>query len=81
MKPFILIGAALFMAAGLSACGDTRMDRALSGAGIGAAGGAAVGVIAGGPVLGAAAVGSAAGAVTGALTGKDRINLGRPWWR
>lgn len=81
MKSLILVGTALCTVLGLSACGNTRMDRALSGAGIGAAGGTAIGVIAGGPILGAAAVGGAAGAVTGALTGKDQINLGKPLWK
>jgi|GEM_PF-330132 len=64
----------------LGACGSTRLDRAVSGAGIGAAGGAAVGVIAGGPILGAAAVGAVAGGAVGAITNKAQVNLGKAWW-
>lgn len=64
----------------LSACGNTRLDRAVSGAGIGAAGGAALGAIAGGPILGAAAVGAAAGGAIGAIAEKHQINLGKAWW-
>jgi hypothetical protein len=65
---------------GLAACGNTRLDRAVSGAGLGAAGGAAVGAIAGGPILGAAAVGAVAGGAVGAITEKHQINLGKAWW-
>ena len=50
----------------LSACGNTRLDRAVSGAGIGAAGGAVIGAVAGGAV--------------GAITEKHQINFGKAWW-
>jgi uncharacterized membrane protein len=65
----------------LSACGTTRSDRALSGAGIGAGAGAALGAVTGmGPATGAV-VGGAVGGATGALTDKEDVDLGKPVWR
>lgn len=61
---------------GLAACGTTKTERALSGAGIGAAIGTAGAAITGGNKLTGAAVGAAAGAATGALTDKKQIDLG-----
>ena len=69
------------LAVGLSACGNTSGDRALSGGGLGAAGGAAIGALTGTSVLGGAALGGVAGAATGALTSPNTVNLGRPAWR
>jgi hypothetical protein len=66
---------------GLSACGHSTSDRALSGAGIGAGAGAALGAVTGGSVLGGAVIGGAAGAAAGGLTKEDDINLGKPAWR
>ena len=76
--PIVLASALGLMVAG---CGETRGDRALSGAGLGAGAGAALGAVTGGSVLGGAVLGGAAGAATGALTGSDDIDLGRPAWR
>jgi osmotically inducible lipoprotein OsmB len=71
----------LFSAAlGLSACGSSTSDRALSGGAIGAGVGAVGGVIVGAPVAGAV-IGGAAGAAAGALTDENQINLGKPVWR
>ena len=70
----------LTAALALNACGNTRLDRAVSGAGIGAAGGAAIGAIAGGPILGAAVIGAAAGGAVGAIAEKRQVNLGKAWW-
>ena len=64
----------------LAACGQSKGDRALSGAGIGAAAGAATGAATGGSVLGGAVLGGAAGAATGAVTDEDDIDLGDPVW-
>lgn len=69
----------------LSACGDNKNDRALSGAGIGAATGAAAGALvagnpAGGAVVGGA-IGAATGAAVGALTEKKDLDLGKPAWK
>ena len=71
-----LVAATLILSA-LSACGYSRGERALSGAGIGAAGGAAIGAITGGDPLTGAVIGGAAGAATGAFTDPDDINLDR----
>ena len=79
----ILYGLAVAgISAGLVACGETRGDRALSGAGIGAGTGAAVGAAAGGPVGAGtgAAIGAGAGAATGAVTSPGTVDLGRPAW-
>ncbi|HET6522810.1 MAG TPA: hypothetical protein VFG47_23745 [Geminicoccaceae bacterium] len=65
----------------LAACGETRTDRALSGAGLGAAAGAAASGVTGGNILGGAAIGGAAGAAAGGLTDEDDVNLGDPLWR
>lgn len=71
----------LIFAASLSACGETRSDRVLSGAGLGAAGGAVAGAVTGGSGVTGALIGGAAGAATGALTDKDDIDMGKPVWR
>ncbi|MBU0799387.1 MAG: hypothetical protein KKA05_00135 [Alphaproteobacteria bacterium] len=59
----------------LSACGSSKTDRALSGAGIGAGIGAVGGAITGGSPWTGAVVGGAAGAATGAMTDEDDINF------
>lgn len=64
----------------LGACGTSTTDRALSGAGIGAATGAVGGALLGSPGTGAL-IGGTAGTAVGGLTDKDKINLGKPWWR
>ena len=60
----------------VSACGNTKGERALSGgaigAGVGAVGSA---ILAADPITGAI-VGGALGAVTGAATDKSQINMG-----
>ena len=65
----------------ISACGTSKSDRALSGAGIGAGVGAVGSAVAGGNPVTGALIGGAVGAGTGALTDKNDINLGRPAWR
>ena len=72
---------AVLMVIGLTACGTSQHDRAISGGGIGAAGGAVVGAVTGLTVLQGAAIGAGAGAVTGLLTDSEDINLGTPFWR
>jgi osmotically inducible lipoprotein OsmB len=64
---------------GLTACGETTGDRALSGAAIGAGAGALGGWAVGAPGTGAV-VGGAAGGATGALTDEDDVDLGDPVW-
>ncbi|OEJ65263.1 YMGG-like glycine zipper-containing protein [Magnetovibrio blakemorei] len=66
---------------GLSACGNTTSDRAISGAGIGAGVGAVGGLLVGADPVSSAVIGGAVGAGTGALTSKDKIDLGNPAWK
>jgi osmotically inducible lipoprotein OsmB len=61
----------------IAACGNTKGERALSGAGIGAGVGAVGSAVTGGSPWTGAAIGGAAGAATGALTNKNQINLDR----
>ena len=76
----VAIASMLAVGVGLSACGTTKSDRALSGAGLGAGAGLLGGAVVGHPVAGAL-VGGAAGAATGALTDKNDVNFGKPIWR
>lgn len=76
MKKFgvvILTGSMLLLAA----CGDTRGERTLSGAGIGAGAGAVGTALTGGSPWAGAAIGGVAGGAVGALTNKDQVNLDR----
>lgn len=59
----------------LAGCGQTKGERALSGAGVGAGVGAVGGALAGGSLITGAAIGAATGAVVGAVTDEDDINL------
>jgi len=85
MKSISTFAACTAVALLLSACGETKNDRALSGAAIGAGTGAVAGaLVAGNPAGGAAVgavVGGATGAAVGALTSPNDVNLGRPAWR
>jgi len=78
MVRFALIAALLGL--GLAGCGDTRLERGTTGAGIGAAAGAATSGVTGGSLLGGALLGGAAGGAAGALTDEDDIDLGEPFW-
>ena len=78
MFRFALVAAMIGL--GLAACGDTRLERGTTGAGIGAAAGAATSGVTGGSVLGGALLGGAAGGAAGALTDEDDIDLGEPFW-
>lgn len=60
---------------GLTACGTSKSERALSGGGIGAGVGAAGAAVTGGSATTGAVVGGAVGAATGAMTDEDDINL------
>lgn len=74
MKKFALLFGACAMLM-LAACGNSRGERTLSGAGIGAGAGAVGTAITGGNPWAGAAVGGVAGGVIGAVTDKDDINL------
>ena len=65
----------------LAACGSSKGDRALSGAGIGAGVGAVGGAVTGGSATTGAAIGAGVGAAAGALTDEEDVDLGRPAWR
>ena len=78
--PRILAFTAGLALLGLSACGYSQGDRALSGGLIGAGTGAAAGALLGNPAAGAV-VGGVVGAGTGALTSPNSVELGRPAWR
>jgi hypothetical protein len=65
---------------GLTACGQTTGDRAMSGAGIGAGVGLLGGALTGSPLTGAL-LGGVLGAGTGVLTSPGQVDLGRPAWR
>lgn len=77
----IYLPAALLVLLSVTACGETRGDRALSGAGIGAGAGLAAGALTGGSGVTGALIGGAAGAAAGGLTDKNDVNLGKPLWR
>jgi hypothetical protein len=74
-------GLVMLASLALGACGETKSDRALSGAGLGAAAGAATTILTGGSLGTGAVVGGALGAAAGAATDKDQINLGKPAWQ
>lgn len=65
----------------LTACGTSKSDRMLSGAGIGAGVGAVGSALTGGNAGTGALVGGAVGAAAGGLTNSNQMNLGRPAWR
>lgn len=81
MKTIRTIAALTCSVALLAACGESKGDRALSGAGLGAATGAAAGAITGGSMGQGALIGGAIGAAGGALTDKNDVNFGKPVWR
>jgi osmotically inducible lipoprotein OsmB len=68
--------AVLAVAAFLSACGNTKGQRALSGGAIGAGAGTVGAVLLNANPMTGAVLGAAAGAVTGAMTSKKNIDLG-----
>lgn len=80
MKAFAIIFSFILIT-GLSACGQSKSDRALSGAGIGAGVGAVGSAITGGSIGTGAVIGGAVGAAAGGLTDQDDVDLGKPAWR
>jgi len=80
MKQIHKIASVALLAMTLAACGNTKSDRALSGAGIGAGVGAVGSAVTGGSPWTGAIVGGAVGAATGAMTDKDDVDLGDPAW-
>lgn len=84
MKKMITLLAAASLLS-LTACGETKKERAVSGAAIGAGAGAVAGaLVAGSPAGGAivgGAIGAGAGAAAGALTDPNDIDFGKPIWK
>jgi len=76
-----LAATAVLICLGLTACGYSSGDRAVSGGLLGAGAGAAIGAATGGNPLAGAAIGGAVGAIGGAATSHTDINFGRPVWR
>lgn len=73
--------AVLAVAMAITACGETKSDRALSGGALGAGVGAVGSSVLGGDPVTGAVVGGIVGAGTGAVTDKEDIDLGKPAWR
>ena len=73
--------ALVLVCVGLTACGYSSGDRAVSGGLLGAGAGAAIGAATGGSPLAGAAIGGTVGAIGGAATSHNDINFGRPVWR
>ena len=65
----------------LVGCGESKVDRGVSGAAIGAAAGAAGGALTGNSAVGGAVLGGAAGGAAGVLTDEEDVDLGKPAWR
>lgn len=81
MKNFQKILTLAILVPALSACGSSKSDRMLSGAGIGAGVGAVGSALTGGNAGTGALVGGAVGAAAGGLTKQKDLDLGRPVWR
>ena len=73
IKTLVLMTA---MACTLTACGNTKGQRALSGGAIGAGAGAVAGGVTGGSPVTGAVIGGIGGAAVGAMTDKDDIDMG-----
>lgn len=74
-KPLFFFATVVCLSMALTACGNTKGERALSGGGIGAGVGAVGGALTGGNVVTGAVVGGVVGAAAGALTDKEQIDL------
>jgi osmotically inducible lipoprotein OsmB len=74
------VASVLAISIGLSACGHSEGERAITGGALGAGAGALGGAMVGHP-LGGALVGGAGGAAAGALTDSDDVNFGKPIWK
>jgi len=81
MKTYQKAMIAMFALTTLAACGNTKGDRALSGAAIGAGVGAVGSAVTGGSPLTGAVVGGAVGAAAGAVTKSKDVDLGKPIWK
>lgn len=80
MSKRLTVAGLLTLSLALTACGNTKQDRGITGAGLGAAGGAILGAVTGLSVLQGALIGTGIGGLTGVLTDKDTIDIGDPIW-
>ncbi len=81
MRKIQNIMVAVMVLTSLAACGSSKGDRALSGAGIGAGVGAIGSAVTGGDPVTGAVVGGAVGAAAGAVTKEKDVDLGKPVWK
>jgi hypothetical protein len=81
VKQIVKVSAVMAGLVGLSACGYSTGDRAVSGGLIGAGTGAAIGAATGGSAGTGALIGGGVGALGGAATSGRDVNLGKPLWR
>ena len=72
---------ALAVVAALAACGSNSVDRAITGAGIGAAAGAAGALVTDNDIGPAAVLGGLAGGAIGAATNAEDFDLGEPVYK
>ena len=75
---YATIAVSIGLSLALAACGETKGERGLSGAAIGAGTGAVIGAVTPIGPAGGALIGGAAGAATGVLTTPSQVNLGKP---
>jgi hypothetical protein len=82
VRRYVTIGTIIGLTLLTAACGGNRMDRTVTGAGIGAASGAGVGLILG-PVgvASGALIGAGVGAGVGLATNQSQLDLGKPVYR
>ena len=73
-----VVAVSIGLSLALAACGETKGERGLSGAAIGAGTGAVIGAVTPIGPAGGALIGGAAGAATGVLTTPSQVNLGKP---
>lgn len=81
MTQLVKLCSIIILTGALAACGNSKTDRALSGAGIGAGAGAVAGAVTGGSATTGALIGGALGGAAGGFTDKEDVDLGDPVWR
>lgn len=77
---YVLTSLAVALGLLVGACGETKLERGLSGAAIGAGAGAAGSAVTGGSPVTGGLLGGAAGGAAGVFTDPDDVNLGDPIW-
>lgn len=80
MRSMTVVAAMTAVALGLSACGETTGERAVTGGGLGAGLGAATAAAASGNIGIGALMGGGLGIALGALMTSQQVDLGKPAW-